>query len=39
MKFGIILPNNWGIADPVAVADMAVEAEDLGIDSVWVVLA
>ena len=36
MKFGIILPNNWGIADPVAVADMAVEAEDLGIDSVWV---
>ncbi|MBT5755916.1 MAG: TIGR03619 family F420-dependent LLM class oxidoreductase [Acidimicrobiaceae bacterium] len=36
MKFGIILPNNWGIADPVAVADMAVEAEDLGLDSVWV---
>lgn len=36
MKFGFILPNNWGIADPVAVADVAVEAEQLGLDSVWV---
>lgn len=36
MKFGFVLPNNWGIADPVAVADIGVEAEQLGLDSVWV---
>lgn len=36
MKFGFVLPNNWGIADPVAVADVGVEAEQLGLDSVWV---
>lgn len=36
MRFGFVLPNNWGIADPVAVADVGVEAEQLGLDSVWV---
>lgn len=36
MKFGFVLPNNWGIDDPVAVAEVGVEAEALGLDSVWV---
>lgn len=33
---GFVLPNNWGLADVGAVVDLAVEAEELGIDSVWV---
>lgn len=36
MKFGFVLPNNWGIDDPAAVAEVGVEAEALGLDSVWV---
>jgi probable F420-dependent oxidoreductase len=36
MKLGFVLPNNWGIDDAVAVAELAVEAEELGLDSVWV---
>lgn len=36
MRFGFVLPNNWGIADAGAVASLALEAEDLGLDSVWV---
>lgn len=36
MRFGFVLPNNWGLADARAVADLAIEAEDLGLDSVWV---
>ena len=36
MRFGFVLPNNWGIDDVGAVADLAVEAEELGLDSVWV---
>ena len=36
MRFGFVLPNNWGIEDPVAVAEVGVEAEGLGLDSVWV---
>ena len=36
MKFGFILPNNWGLADPTDVVALAVEAEERGIDSVWV---
>lgn len=36
MKFGFVLPNNWGIADAVAVAEVGVDAEGLGLDSVWV---
>ncbi len=36
MRFGFVLPNNWGIDDPVAVAELGVEAERRGLDSVWV---
>jgi len=36
MKFGFVLPNNWGLADPRSIVDLAVEAEELGFDSVWV---
>ena len=36
MRFGIILPNNWGLEDPQDVLDVATRAEDLGFDSVWV---
>jgi len=36
MRFGFVLPNNWGIADPVAVAALGAEAERLGLNSVWV---
>lgn len=36
MRFGFVLPNNWGIDDARAVADLASEAEQLGLDSVWV---
>ena len=36
MKFGFILPNNWGLDKPQDVIDLAVRAEELGFDSVWV---
>jgi probable F420-dependent oxidoreductase len=36
MKLGFVLPNNWGIDDAGAVADLAVRAEEAGLDSVWV---
>jgi len=36
MKFGFVLPNNWGIASPVDVANVGIEAEALGLDSVFV---
>ncbi len=36
MKLGFVLPNNWGIPDVNDVVDLAVEAEELGLDSVWV---
>ncbi len=36
MKFGYVTPQNWGIADPQDVVDLAVTAEELGYDSVWV---
>lgn len=36
MRFGFVLPNNWGISDPVAVAELGIEAESLGLDSVFV---
>lgn len=36
LKFGFVLPNNWGLADPAEVVALAVEAEDAGFDSVWV---
>ena len=36
MRFGFIIPNNWGLEDPKDVVDIAVEAEQLGFHSVWV---
>ncbi|MDE0026690.1 MAG: LLM class flavin-dependent oxidoreductase, partial [Spirochaetaceae bacterium] len=36
MKFGWILPNNWGVARPADVIDLGVRAEALGYNSVWV---
>jgi probable F420-dependent oxidoreductase len=36
MRFGITIPNNWGIADPRQVLAMGPLAESLGYDSVWV---
>ena len=36
MKFGWILPNNWGVARPADVIDLGVRAESLGYHSVWV---
>jgi probable F420-dependent oxidoreductase len=36
MKLGFSLLNNWGFDDPQQLVDLAVQAEELGIDSVWV---
>src|SRR5438105_7673989 len=36
MKIGFSLLNNWGVDDPQALVDLAIRAEELGIDSVWV---
>jgi len=36
MRIGISLFNNQGIEDVHALVDLAVRAEDLGFDSVWV---
>ncbi|MCH8826823.1 MAG: LLM class flavin-dependent oxidoreductase [Chloroflexi bacterium] len=36
MKLGITIPNNWGLEDPQDVLNIAVKAEELGFDSVWV---
>ncbi len=36
MKFGFVMPNNYGLPDPGPVIDIAVEAEERGFDSVWV---
>ena len=36
MKFGFIIPHNYGLADPQNMVDVAIRAEDLGFDSVWV---
>lgn len=36
MRFGFTLPNNLGLEDPHDVAEVAVLAERLGYDSVWV---
>jgi probable F420-dependent oxidoreductase len=36
MKIGVSLLNNQGIADVHALVDLAVRAEELGVDSVWV---
>ena len=36
MKFGITMPNSWGIEDPQQALAFGPLAEDLGFDSVWV---
>ena len=36
MKFGVTIPNNWGIENPQHVLAMGPLAEELGYDSVWV---
>jgi len=36
VKFGVTIPNNWGIADPQQVLAFGPMAEELGYDSVWV---
>lgn len=36
MKFGFIIPHNWGLEDPQDVLRLAPKAEELGYDSVWV---
>lgn len=36
MKFGVTIPNNWGIAEPQQVLAMGPLAEELGYDSIWV---
>ena len=36
MKFGVTIPNNWGVADPQQVLEVGRRAEQLGYDSVWV---
>jgi probable F420-dependent oxidoreductase len=36
MRFGFVLPNNWGVGDVGAVVDLARRSEDAGFDSVWV---
>jgi probable F420-dependent oxidoreductase len=36
MKLGFVLPNNWGLDDPSILAELAVRAEEAGLDSVWV---
>jgi len=36
MKFGVTIPNNWGVEDVRQVLAMGPLAEDLGYDSIWV---
>ena len=36
MKFGVTIPNNWGVADPQQVVSLGPLAEELGYDSLWV---
>lgn len=36
MRFGFVLPNNWGLEDPRDVIEVAALAEHMGFDSVWV---
>lgn len=36
MKFGITIPNNWGVEDPQQVLALGPLAEELGYDSIWV---
>ncbi len=36
MKIGISIPNNWGVADPLSLIDLAVLADESGFASLWV---
>ena len=36
VKFGFVIPNNWGFEDPGDVIDIATSAEQMGFHSVWV---
>jgi probable F420-dependent oxidoreductase len=36
VRIGFSLLNNWGFDDPQPLVDLAVQAEEFGIDSVWV---
>ena len=36
MRIGITLPNNWGVEEVQSIFRLAVRAEELGFDSVWV---
>jgi probable F420-dependent oxidoreductase len=36
VKFGVTIPNNWGVEDPQQVLEFGPLAESLGYDSVWV---
>jgi probable F420-dependent oxidoreductase len=36
MKFGFIIPHNFGLDDPDDVVNIGMRAEELGFDSVWV---
>jgi len=36
MKFGVTIPNNWGVEDPLQVLALGPLAEGLGYDSLWV---
>ena len=36
MRFGFVVPNNFGVEDPREVVRLGVLAEQLGFDSVWV---
>ncbi len=36
MKFGYVTPQNWGLSSPQDVTDLAIRAEQMGFDSVWV---
>ena len=36
MRFGFVIPNNWGFENPQDVIKIAPKAESLGYDSVWV---
>ena len=36
MKFGFMIPNNWGLQNPDDVINVAKKAEQLGFNSIWV---
>ena len=36
VRFGYVTPNSWGLDTPQQVVDLAVQAEALGADSLWV---